>query len=108
MIPNSKDSTRTKPTTSDKINRKKNTRKYLNDVLGDVGEVVEGGPLKRVVAIGVRFGERSAVFLDELAKLLEIAVSGGGEGVEDGHFGGGGLGLGLVRGDDLDLRRCHC
>lgn len=58
---------------------------YLYDILHNSSEIVERSPLKGVVAVAVGLGERSAVFFDELPKLLEISVGRRAENVGDVH-----------------------
>lgn len=50
----------------------------LDYILGDVGIVIERGPLKYIVSVTIGLGERVAVFLDEGTEFLEVSVGGSG------------------------------
>lgn len=51
--------------------------------MGDVGVVVERGPLQGVVAVAIGLGEGVPLPLHEPSQLLEVAVGRGGAHVDD-------------------------
>jgi len=62
---------------------------YLNEIVRNVVKVVKRGPLESVIAINIGNGDGGGVLFDEVSQFVEVAVSRGGEDVEDKRLVGG-------------------
>jgi len=56
---------------------------YLNEIVRNVMKVVKRGPLNSVIATNIRNRYGGTVLFDEGSEFVEVAVSRGGEDVDD-------------------------